>query len=239
VIQRKIEAWTAIQHLYAPGVAVLRARDEETSDRPVAAHMSKLFLPSQCLGHITCDAVLMRIEWDFRVSRTEEILNDLRGYLLLRSHMWKSKNRHSSGQKMNTRSLQLLSDVQTKIQNAAATYRSNYRAIESLSGPLLETGWMDSLRPLEDSDVVGLTSMDVDGSEGRKRLSWIWKAHGTGANADECTQEGNHITADLYTYVTSVLIRFQLLGLNTAKLELGLIDGKKNVFCWPKKCGES
>ncbi|KAF8191761.1 hypothetical protein BJ912DRAFT_1021968 [Pholiota molesta] len=192
-IQRKIEAWAAIQHLYTPGVAVLRARHEGTSEKPVAAHMSKLFLPSECLGRTFCDAVLMRIEWDFRMSRTEEILNDLRGYLLLRSHMWKSKHRHSVGQKMNTRSHQLLSDVEAKIQNTVSTYRTNYRAIEILSKPLLETEWKDSLRPLEDSDVVGLTSMDISGSEGRKRLSWIWKAQGTGANADECTQEALRI----------------------------------------------
>lgn len=132
----------------------------------------------------------MRIEWDFRYSKAEGILNELRGYLLLRSHMWKSKNRHAIGQRMHTRSLQLLSDVEEKVKSTVSAYKRTYHALENLCKPLLENRWKFSLKPLDDGDVIGLSSMEDVGSEGRKRLSWIWKVHGMDVDADECTQEG-------------------------------------------------
>lgn len=115
--------------------------------------------------------------------------------------MWKSKDRHAVGQRMHTRSLQLLADVDDKVRDTAGAYRRTYSALETLSIPLVETKWHYSLKPLEESDVVGLTSMDNAASEGRKRLSWIWKVHGTGADADECTQEG-------VVYVTCIGVVF-------------------------------
>ncbi|KAJ3513191.1 hypothetical protein NLJ89_g3086 [Agrocybe chaxingu] len=110
--------------------------------------------------------------------------------------MLNSKQRFSRGQRQNTRSQKLLSNVDEKVRASVVKYRHIRLALDSLSGPLLETRWREILRPLEETDVSGLSSMDDSGlssmddsgSEGWKRLSWIWKVHGTGANADECTQ---------------------------------------------------
>ncbi|KAJ3503382.1 hypothetical protein NLJ89_g8461 [Agrocybe chaxingu] len=187
-LSQKIDAWISIQHLYMPTVALLRTRQASNISTPVAVQEIRLLLPSSLPRGVLTDVRFFRYEWQFRYAQAEEELNTLRGHLLLRSHMLKSKSRYSRGQRQNTRSQKLLSDVDAKIQASTGKYRLIRQALESLSGPLLEVTWKDVLRPLDESHVTGLSSMDDTGSEGRKKLSWIWKVHGTGADADECTQ---------------------------------------------------
>lgn len=43
---------------------------------------------------------------------------------------------------------------------------------------LLESSWQTKLQPLNEDDLSGLSSMDDSRSEGRKKLSWIWKVQG-------------------------------------------------------------
>ncbi|KAF8808503.1 hypothetical protein BYT27DRAFT_7255613 [Phlegmacium glaucopus] len=154
-LKRRIDAWISIQHLYMPAVALLRAKDDSAALSPVAVHDIKLFMPSSCPETLRCAKNLLICEWQFRYSQAEEILNALRGFLLLRSHMWKSKNKHSRGQKQQTRSQQLLSSVDNKISIATKNYRSVYHALQVLSVPLLETTWRNIFRPLAETDVVG------------------------------------------------------------------------------------
>jgi hypothetical protein len=108
----------------------------------------------------------------------------------MRSHMYKSKSRHVRGQRQQTRSLKLLNRVEVRIKSMAAKYRKVREALVSLSAPLLEFKWVDSLRVLDDSDLVGLTSMDDTGSEGRKKLTWIWNIQGMEGDSDKQTQAG-------------------------------------------------
>jgi hypothetical protein len=72
----------------------------------------------------------------------------------------------------------------------AEKYRRIREALVALSTPLLEFKWMDCLRILDDGDLVGLTSMDDTGGEGRKKLTWIWNIQGIEADSDEQTQAG-------------------------------------------------
>jgi hypothetical protein len=109
---------------------------------------------------------------------------------MMRSLMYKSKDRHSRGQRQQTRSVALLNGVEGRIKITAIKYRRIREALVILSTPLLQVEWADVLRPLDDSDLVGLTSRDDSGSEGRKKLTWIWNVHGTGADADKMTQAG-------------------------------------------------
>jgi hypothetical protein len=108
----------------------------------------------------------------------------------MRSLMYKSKSRHIRGQRQQTRSLKLLNRVEARIKSMAAKYRNVREALVSLSAPLLEFEWVDSLRVLVDSDLVGLTSMDDTGSEGRKKLTWIWNIQGIEGDSDQQTQAG-------------------------------------------------
>ena len=72
----------------------------------------------------------------------------------------------------------------------ATKYRWICVALNNLSPAVLVTNWQDELRSLGDDDVARMTCMNVAGSEGRKKLSWIWKVHGTGADADAGAQVG-------------------------------------------------
>ncbi|KAH9479046.1 hypothetical protein JR316_0007621 [Psilocybe cubensis] len=193
-LRRRIDAWISVQHLYMPVVASLRSRDDAGATDPVAVQDMKLFLPSFNTNTLQCSHLLLKCEWEYRYAQADETPTSLRALLLLRSHMYKSKYRHFRGQRMQTRSQKLLSDVQDKINYLVKTYRRIYTALENLSPSLIETSWRTVYRLLLDEDVAGLTSMDDFGSEGRKQLSWIWKVQGTGADADACTQAGMQIT---------------------------------------------
>ncbi|KAF8149140.1 hypothetical protein B0H34DRAFT_679437 [Crassisporium funariophilum] len=72
-------------------------------------------------------------------------------------------------------------------------YQKICKAWVALSVPLLELSWTKVLRVLDDSNIVGLISMDDSGSKGQKKLTWIWNVQGTGADADESTQAALHI----------------------------------------------
>lgn len=188
---RKIEAWISIQHLYIPAIASLRARvDQAGGGKPVAPQDIKLYLPSELPCSIVCPRQFLEYEFCLRYSQAEVTLNDLRGFLLLRSHLWKSKRLYSRGQRENTRSQALVDNVQKKINFTASRYQHIRKGMTVLSENLLDWQWQNVLKDLDDKDLVGLTSMDEAGSEGRKKLSWIWRVHGTGANADECTEAG-------------------------------------------------
>ena len=189
-LRRKIDAWITIQQLYIPAVALLRSQDDSAEVAPVAVQDIKLYLPSTLPRVSFCSVLFIQHEWDFRYAQAQETLNELRGFLLLYSHMLKSKDRHIRGQRLHTRSIKLLSDVESKIQGSASKYRRIWTALEALSLPLLQMTWKKVLRPLVSGDVTGLSSMDNSQSEGRKKLSWIWKVYGTGANVDDCTEAG-------------------------------------------------
>jgi hypothetical protein len=194
-LRRKIDAWITIHQLYIPAVALLRTQDDSAEVAPVAVQDIKLYLPSSLSTRVSlqvssCSILFIQHEWDFRYAQAQETLNELRGFLLLYSHMLKSKDRHIRGQRLHTRSIKLLSDVESKIQGSASKYRRIWTALEALSLPLLQTTWKKVLQPLVSADVTGLSSMDDSQSEGRKKLSWIWKVHGTGANVDDCTEAG-------------------------------------------------
>lgn len=175
-----------------PAVAAHRSRNDLLATSPVAVSDIKLFLPSSGPDVLAISAAnLVKSEWEYRLAQAKETLDLLRGYLLLQAHMYKSKDRHSRGQRQQTRSLKLLSDVQAKITYATKCYRTTYERLQLLSTRVVDTSWQKTFRPLLDSDVVGLSSVEnQDGSEGRRRLSWIWKVQGTGVNSDDCTEAG-------------------------------------------------
>lgn len=190
-LRRRIEAWFDIQKLYMPSVAALRARyDRKGGGTPCAVQNMDLFLPSQIYGLATCEVRLLRHEFDLRISHAENTLNDLRGLLLMRSQMWKSKDRFSRGQRMNLRSQTLLENVRTRIMETAKKYRRIRTALAVLSGPLLELDWSRRLRELQDSDLEGLTSLESDESEGQKKLKWIWTVQGYEDSGDSQSNDG-------------------------------------------------
>lgn len=192
LLRRRIEAWTDIQHLYFPFISVVRSRaDQQGGGTPVSVQNIDLHLPSGLVGKYIIQKEFLVTEWRLRFTHAEEALNDLRGLLVMRSMMWKSKERHMRGQRQQTRSQNLLEGVERRICAAADKYRRIREALILLAAPLHETSWEKVFPPLDKSDIVGLSSMDETGqSEGRKKLTWIWKVQGMDISDDEKTHDG-------------------------------------------------
>lgn len=152
----------------------------------------------------------LRYEWQLRLTHAEETLNNLRGLLLMRSTMYQSKARHMRGQRQQTRSQGLLHGVQRRIDAMAGKYRRIREALTKLSTPLLESSWELNLRPLNDDDLVGLTSMDDTGSEGRKKLSWIRKVQGMESDDNAATHIGEHWPLFFVDYLSIYILALRI-----------------------------
>lgn len=208
VLQRKLDAWFEIQHLYVPSIALLRARaDAAGGSKPISVENMELYLPSSVVQTITMDKYLLEYEWQLRYSHAEGALNELRGLLLMRSLVYKSKDRYSRGQRQNTRSQALIHRVEGKIQFVASKYRHIRSAMVHLADHVLEFNWENVIRELKDSDIAGLTSTDDNfNSEGRKKLTWIWKVHGMDLGSDENTQAGGSaVNLSNYQFIDEVV----------------------------------
>ncbi|KAG6916283.1 hypothetical protein DXG01_007524 [Tephrocybe rancida] len=192
---RKIEAWTSIQTLYMPHVATIRAEDDRTggSDPPSTINMN-LYLPSSIIDRIPCDPKFVEYEWRLRFAQAHGTLNDIRRGILLRSQMWKSKDKLVSGQRLHTRSHALLAKAKARVDAATEKYRQIYDALTILARHLLKIGWDNDLRPLTDADIRGITADEDELSEGRRSISWIWRmSSGVEAMDDEGKQEALRI----------------------------------------------
>ncbi|KAG2006690.1 hypothetical protein CC2G_014446 [Coprinopsis cinerea AmutBmut pab1-1] len=187
-IKRRIDAWVGLQSLFMPPVAAHR---EAVSGPAEETRDFTLFLPSSVCASMSVDPRLLECEQRLRVGQAETALHDLRVHLMLRSQLWKSKARYASGTRMLTRSNALIANVSDKLNSIAARYRSVRDAIVNLSLVTGDMSWEQSLKPLTDTDVRGLTADDEGLGEGHKQLTWIWTTAGVGASM------GNHIKEEL------------------------------------------
>ncbi|KAG6895762.1 hypothetical protein C0992_012803 [Termitomyces sp. T32_za158] len=181
-LQRKITAWSKVQQLYVAGVVTLRNMEETAAaaqKTPLKPYMLSLWLPSQIGSKITFDINLANIEWKLRYAQAFEALEALRSNLQVRSHLYKFKDRFIRGQHANTRARGAIETVQARIQAAADEYRAAYKALNSLSTLLGEASWRTQLLPLDPADIRKMSEADNDHmSEGRRKVSWIWKTLG-------------------------------------------------------------
>jgi hypothetical protein len=60
----------------------------------------------------------------------------------------------------------------------AETYRVAHGTLLSLGLLLGKVGWQTKLQPLADADVHEISEVEGGESEGKRRLSWIWKTLG-------------------------------------------------------------
>lgn len=205
---RKIKTWIAVQQLYMPEVAPLRAAADRTQTGKTDSFDIPLHLPSSLPSRVRVKAVLYDYEFRLRRAQAYESLDDLRGQLRMRTHMWQYKDKNVRGQGANTRANNLLSGVQKKANGYATQYRTARAALLSLSARTGDIIWQSSLQVLNDDDIRAFTD-DTDGEtqaektkrekkkkakglgEGFKKLSWIWMVVGVGADGeDKGLQEG-------------------------------------------------
>ncbi|KAM6504122.1 hypothetical protein JOM56_001065 [Amanita muscaria] len=188
-LRRKIDAWSEIQHLYMPGVALLRAKeDKEGGGKALDATSINLYLPSQIIGHVNCDQPFFDFKWRLRFAQSHDALNELRRLLVVRSRLHRSKQRFVRGQFHNTRSLSVLNHVNQRISFSVKRYRDTQVLLQRLAQKVLMVGWEEQLRPLHDEDIRPLDEGDSHSTEGRRTLSWIWRIQGT-IIKEEATQE--------------------------------------------------
>ncbi|TFK17974.1 hypothetical protein FA15DRAFT_731679 [Coprinopsis marcescibilis] len=186
-LQRRIDAWFTLQALFMPQAVAKRRARQETDGPPDPVYAIPLFLPSALCGSANPDTRLIRCEQQYRIAQAETTLQQLRNYLLFRSHMYNSQKRYSRGTRMSTQSNATIQTVTDNINTTATKYRQIRATISNLSSVTKNLEWERNLKPLEEADVRGLTS-DADGGEGSKKLTWIWTTAGTGDDEDEITQ---------------------------------------------------
>ena len=202
-LRRKIEAWIEVQHMYIPALIIVRSRANVKGGGSLAAQDVKLYLPSEIPQSIPCDNDLVESEWELRYAMADVTLNALRSHLILHSRLYKSKDRHSRGQYQNTRSNDLIHTVERRIKASISKYRHIRDAMMALSKHrnMGNSDWETVYRVLHDNDVRGLTSIDNEGAEGHKSMSWIWKIYGTGeTGVDQGTQDGTSLILFLSVY---------------------------------------
>jgi hypothetical protein len=68
--------------------------------------------------------------------------------------------------------------IQACIDASVETCRAAHATLLSLGLLLGKVGWQGKLQPLGDSDVQEISEAEDSESEGRRRLSWIWKTLG-------------------------------------------------------------
>jgi hypothetical protein len=174
----KIDAWRIKQKLYTPCVAVLHNSEPQDSASPRPVHQIPLWLPSQIGCKMTFDRCLTDIEWCLHVAQAYESLDQLRNNLQIRSYLFHFKDHFVRGQTANTRARSTIATVQARIDANVETYHDAHTALLSLGLLLGKVGWQGKLQPLGGSDVREISEAEDSESEGRRKLSWIWKTLG-------------------------------------------------------------
>ncbi|KAJ7716378.1 hypothetical protein B0H16DRAFT_1741305 [Mycena metata] len=220
-LRRKIEAWVWHQERFTPRVIALRKREDTARARAARTQVVpgvkvqdlRLWLPSAIMktpgakGHKDCPSEeIQRYEFRLRVGQAHEALHEIRRQLIVRTHLYKHKDKQSFGVRANMRSRDKIDVVEERIRRVVAGYRTARAAIVSLAKSLNETGWEITLKELKEEDVRARprsTMGDPErqkatrsaGSKAKKKtrdrarkelpLSWIWVSQTKGAVAGE------------------------------------------------------
>ncbi len=96
-----------------------------------------------------------------------DALESLRHSLRMRTCYNQDKIANVTGQVPNTKARSLQESVDQAVKNAAARYRRAREAVQRLRGP---GAWQESLRPLLDSDLIGLNERAVTREEIAERV---------------------------------------------------------------------
>ncbi|KAF8875708.1 hypothetical protein BD779DRAFT_1613396 [Infundibulicybe gibba] len=167
-LQRKIENWFKILQIYIPPVAMLRQRSG-TAQKSGGLKPDEiiLWLPSQ-IGE--------KIEWKLRIGQAYESLDGLRSNLQIQSHLFKFKDKFICGQASNTRARNTINLIQARVDALGEEYRVARLALVALAKVLGKIGWQDRLPVLADSDKREISEGEFGVSDGKQKLSWIWKS---------------------------------------------------------------
>ncbi|KAJ7880547.1 hypothetical protein B0H14DRAFT_3767250 [Mycena olivaceomarginata] len=180
-LRRKIDAWMAVQQLFMPDVAILRARNEAERKRVgamqpvpgVKAQDIKLWLPSAVGTCVHCDDSLRDYEFQLRHGQAVLALDTMQSEGLLCTHEYQYRNR-MHGVKAKLRSRTRTDEIQSQINSAAAEYCVACAALVNLGTLLKRKGWEQYIKPLKEQDVRGRPSA-VFGDDERCGKNKGWK----------------------------------------------------------------
>ncbi|KAF7329538.1 CxC2 domain-containing protein [Mycena kentingensis (nom. inval.)] len=200
---KKLRRFESQQVIFMPGVAELRAEDEEKRNSdlpPPAAENTKLWLPSdltELQRTWTCRRGLADMEARLREGQCGDCIAKLRSHLHAKTHLVDARNANAVGQHATTRYGSLIGRVGDRVQREAIKYRDVRLALHRLKGP----DHMPHFRELADSDLQVHIESESDaqaraalgrlGSARRSRnepsvarriapVSWIWFVGGDG-----------------------------------------------------------
>ncbi|KAJ7073666.1 hypothetical protein C8F01DRAFT_1271401 [Mycena amicta] len=201
---KKLWALESNQTVFMPGVAELRAAEEDVRDPelpPPAAEKTKLWLPSD-IAEVdrawACKRGLANTEAKLREVQCAESLEKLRGHLHTKTHLIDMRNSFAIGQSATTRFGSLIGRIGGQVEREATRYRDTLSALERLDrakdAPQFQRLLDDNLRVNEEpeSDAKARAALGKLGSARRARnepsvtkkmlpVSWIWK---TGRGGD-------------------------------------------------------
>ncbi|PBK84926.1 hypothetical protein ARMGADRAFT_1036848 [Armillaria gallica] len=160
-LRRNIENWMDIQCVYIPQVHVIRGEEEQGRNTLVRDHA------------IRVDDSLLRHEWDLRVAGAEEALDEIRRKIILETYVQDYRKEYGHGQRQGTWTAKLLSDCVAAKNRSIGAYRCAREAM---------VGWRNVYQCLNDEDTCAVLTNQVEG-EGRRKLSWIWMAPGSGSSS--------------------------------------------------------
>ncbi|KAJ7251255.1 hypothetical protein C8J57DRAFT_1078120 [Mycena rebaudengoi] len=201
-LRRKIVGFGDLQLSFCPEVARLRAAEDQARARAavlqptagVEVYEMELWLPSKMsrTPGVERNRSLAAYEFDLRKGQAHEALEDLRKNLLVRTHMYKSKDKYVRGVAANSRSNDKIKVVDERIRRLADQYRAARSALESLSVVVEDVDWKTELKSLsvEDKKKRG-PEAEARRKEAAKPMSWIWvtQARSSVENANPAMDE--------------------------------------------------
>ncbi|KAG2144653.1 uncharacterized protein EDB93DRAFT_1241226 [Suillus bovinus] len=201
-LQRRLDAWTAIQTVYMPMVPNLRAsatllpHNDVTDDsgcptsNPNSSNAEDLplLLPSEVCGVVPCDRKMLEMEWSLRYAQANDALNECRTHIRVRRQLYQYKTQHVRGQGASTRSRKTLDAVEERLMLSHAKYVSAHKALVSLARHLNRVGWEQKLQPLKKAHLRPMGDFGAL-TQGTDIMSWIWLTHGISADNNEGLQD--------------------------------------------------
>ncbi|KAJ7017626.1 hypothetical protein C8F04DRAFT_1279060 [Mycena alexandri] len=214
-LRRKLNVWIETQSKFFPVVTKMRDADDKARKRAartrvvpgVRVENVSLLMPSAMWKRRgnrvdVCKADVLRHEYRLRVGQGNEALHEIRRQLLVRTHLYKHKDRQIRWVRANMRSSDRIEAVNDRIRRCAAQYRAARTALVTLGPALGEDAWEQSLRVLAKDDIRGRpratfgdperqVATRMSKKQRRKKkakerpMSWIWVVQGKAAVAGE------------------------------------------------------
>ncbi|KAJ6480009.1 hypothetical protein C8R47DRAFT_983149 [Mycena vitilis] len=186
-LRRKIGAWASHQEAFIPRLKSVRQREDAARARAAATQPVpgirvqdiRLWLPSaimrlpQAKQRQLCSPDIQRYEYRLRVGQAHEALHDIRRQLLVRSHLYKYKDKNVRGVRQNMRSKDKIDALNDKIRRAATQYRVARLALVSLGRALGEDEWETTLKELKQEDIRSRPQSNI-GDPMRQKATKAW-----------------------------------------------------------------